>query len=216
MPAHVLLPGVFKLWMVSFSLTLLATLMLCESARGQGLELNGGWAYVNGNSGMNGFNVGVAWWFTHRVTLAGDYESTWNTSSLGTFAFTQVGNIAVKSHLQSALVGPRIFFSTKWTEKHRVNPFGEAEFGASHLNQKIVQTNMPNLSASDSAFSWLLGGGAEYLFTPHLSVRGNLDLLRTHLSNQGQSRLRLIVGVAYTFGSREMEPHAKKKHGGGS
>jgi hypothetical protein len=182
--------------------TFLAALMLPWTARGQGLEVSGGWAHVTQDFGTDGFNLGAAWWFTNRVSVAADYDSGWDTSSLSNFAFTQVGAIAVKSHLQSFLVGPRVFFSTEWTDEHKLNPFGEAQFGVSHLSQKVTQANMPSVSASDTAFSWMLGGGADYLFNPHWSGRANLDFLRTHLANQGQSRLRLVLGVTYTFGSR--------------
>ena len=204
MLARTLLRGSCKLSLILlFWLAFIAAFMLPETARGQALELHGGWAHVTGEFGTDGYNVGAAWWFTDRMTIAGDYESSWDTSSLSNFAFTSVGAIAVKSHLQSALLGPRIFFSTDWTDKHRFNPFSEAQFGASHLNQKVTQVNLPSVSASDSAFSWMLGGGAEYLFSPHWSGRVNLDFLRTHLANQGQSRLRLVLGVTYTLGSRE-------------
>jgi opacity protein-like surface antigen len=178
------------------------TFVLPETAKGQGLELSGGWAHLTGDFGTDGFNVGAAWWFTKRVTIAVDYENSWDTTSLSTFAFTQTGPFAVKSHLQSAVIGPRIFFSSQWTDKHKINPFAEAQFGMSHLSQDLTQTT-GSTSASDTAFAWLLGGGAEYLFTPHWSGRANLDFMRTHLSNEGQSRLRLLVGITYTFGSRE-------------
>jgi ketosteroid isomerase-like protein len=49
----------------------------------------------------------------------------------------------------------------------------------------------------------MLGGGADYLFSDHWSGRANVDFLRTHLANEGQSRLRLVLGIRYTFGSRE-------------
>ena len=91
--------------------TFLAALMLPWTARGQGLEVSGGWAHVTQDFGTDGFNLGAAWWFTNRVSVAADYDSGWDTSSLSNFAFTQVGAIAVKSHLQSFLVGPRVFFS---------------------------------------------------------------------------------------------------------
>ncbi len=185
-------------------LVFLVTFVLPETAKGQGLELNGGWAHLTGDFGTDGFNVGAAWWFTKRVTIAVDYENSWDTTSLSTFAFTQTGPFAVKSHLQSAVIGPRVFFSTQWTDKHKVNPFGEGQFGMSHLSQDLTQTS-GSTSASDTAFAWLLGGGAEYLFSPHWSARANLDFMRTHLSNEGQSRLRLLVGIVYTFGSREDE-----------
>jgi opacity protein-like surface antigen len=186
-----------------FFLVFVALPVLPKVARGQGLEVSGGWAHVTGDFGTDGFSVGAAWWFTPHVTIAADYDGTWDTSSLSNFAFTQIGAIAVHSHLQSVLLGPRIFFSTGWTEKHKLNPFAEAEFGVSHLSQKVTQVNMPTVSASDSAFSWMLGGGADYLISPHWSGRAKLDFLRTHLANEGQSRARLVLGITYTFGSRE-------------
>ena len=207
MPAYGKLSGPCKLRLAFFSLTFLAALLLSQTSCGQGLELNGGWAYNSGNFGTNGFNVGAAWWFTKHVTIAADYDSTWDSTSLSTFAFTQIGAIAVHSHLQNFLVGPRIFFSTNWTDKHKLNPFAEVQIGGSHLNQKVSQVNMPTVSASETEFSWLLGGGVDYLFTPHWSARANLDLLRTHFANEGQSHFRLVLGIAYTFGSREEKKH---------
>ncbi len=203
MPIRSLLPFVFKLCFIIFPLTLLIAFAMPQTIRAQGLEIGGGWSHVTGDNGTDGFNVGAAWWFTKRVTLAADYDSTWDRSTLTNFAFTQVGAITTKSHLQSFVVGPRVFFSTEWTDKHKLNPFGEAQFGASHLNQNVSQVGMPTLSASDTAFTWLLGGGADYLFSPHWSGRANLDFVRTHLANGGQSRLRLVLGIKYTFGNRE-------------
>jgi opacity protein-like surface antigen len=195
-----------------YLLLFVTTLMLSPTARGQDLELHGGWAHVTGDFGTNGFNAGAAWWFTKHVTIAADYDSAWNSSTLSTFTFTSVGAFAVKSHIQDALFGPRIFFSTDWTARHKLNPFGEAQFGFSHLYQKVTQVNVPTVSASDTSFAWMLGGGAEYLLTPHWSARGNLDFLRTHFASEGQSRLRLIIGITYTFGSREMEVAAEHRH----
>ena len=183
-------------------LLLVAGSVLPSVTCGQGLQVGGGYTHVTGDQGTNGFDVRGAWFFTKQVSLAGEYDSSWGSSTLGTFAFTQTGPIAVNSHLQDVLFGPRIFFATKWTDKHKLNPFGEAEFGVSNLNQKVTQQNMPSVSASDTAFSWMLGGGVDYKLLWHLSARANLDLLRTHLANEGQSHFRLVLGVDYTFGSR--------------
>jgi len=187
---------------IALLLILLQSSILPQSARGQGLEVNGAWAHITSDSGTDGFNVGGAWWFTKHITVAADYESSWDTSTLGTFAFTETGPIAVKSHLQSIVVGPRIFFSTKWTDKYKLNPFAEAQFGSAHLSQDVT-ANMSTQSASDTSFAWLVGGGVEYLFTPHWSGRTNLDFMRTGFANEGQSRLRFLLGITYTFGSRE-------------
>jgi Domain of unknown function (DUF4440)/Outer membrane protein beta-barrel domain len=184
-------------------LTFLLALTIPQTARGQGLEVGSGWVHSTGDGGTNGFNFSAAWWFTNRVTLVADYDTAWHTSTLTTFTFTQVGATASKAHMQNLLFGPRIFFSTGWTKKHKLNPFGEAEFGFTHLSESVTQANTGTISGSATGFSWMLGGGAEYLFSPHWSGRVNLDFLRSYLANQGQSHLRFVLGVRYTFGSRE-------------
>jgi hypothetical protein len=139
-------------------LLLLATFALFPIVRGQGLQVGGGYTQVTGNKGTDGFDVRGAWFFTKRVSIAADYDSAWDSTTLGTFTFTDIGAIGVDSHLQNVLLGPRIFFATKWTDKHRLKPFGEAQFGVSHLNQNVTLQNQRSVSASDTAFSWLLGG----------------------------------------------------------
>lgn len=201
MPSHVLLRGAFKWCSILFLVIFLATLMPSQKVYGQGLELSLGWAHMTQDNGTNGFEAGAAWWFNRRVTLAANYDGAWDTSSLTNFSLTTVGLITVHSHIQNALIGPRIFFSTNWTTKHKLNPFGEAQFGNSWLNQKVTNPTS-SVSASDNAFSWMLGGGLEYLFGGHMSGRMNLDLLRTHFAEAGQSRLRFVLGVTYTLGKR--------------
>jgi opacity protein-like surface antigen len=203
MPPRVLLPGNFRLRSLLCLLSFLATITLSPTAHGQGLELGGGYAYSSGNFGTNGFDVDAGWWFTKHVTLAVNYDHMWNASTLGVFTFSKTGAISVHSQLQDYfLLGPRIFFSTSWTDKHKLNPFGELQFGVSHLAQQVEEVNQPTVSASGTDFSWLVGGGAEYLLSPHWSLRGNLDFFRTHFASSGQSHVRLVLGVAYTFGER--------------
>jgi hypothetical protein len=185
----------------------LAFLVLCLTASAQKFELNGGATHISGDQGLDGFTVGTAVWFTHRVSIAADYDGVWDTSKIGQFELTQTGLIISKSHLQDYLFGPRISFPglIKSKEKHVAHllPFGEAQFGISHLNSTLEDaTTNVSQSSSSSAFSWMLGGGADYRFSPHWVGRLRLDLLRTHLADAGQSRVRLGAGVAYTFGKR--------------
>src|SRR5690349_6336758 len=88
-----------------------------QKAQAQGLELSGGWAHMTGNNGTDGFEAGAAWWFNRRMTLALNYDGAWDTSSLTNFAVTTGGLVTTHSHIQNLLVGPRIFFSSKWTDK---------------------------------------------------------------------------------------------------
>ena len=79
----------------------------------------------------------------------------------------------------------------------------EVQLGLSHLSSSIeAPTTGTSQSASDNAFSWLVGGGADYRLSPHWVGRFNVDFLRTHFADSGQSRIRLGIGIAYTFGER--------------
>jgi opacity protein-like surface antigen len=202
MPPRAFFCDSWKLYFPVCLLSLLASLALSPAAQGQALELGGGWAHVTGNNGTDGFDIDAAWWFTKHITVAFNYDSTWDSTTLGNFTFTQTGAIAVKSHLQTFLAGPRIFFSTSWTDKYKLNPFGEAQFGGGHLWQKIEAVNKPSVSASGTDFAWLLGGGVEYLLSPHWSGRANLDFLRTNFANEGQNHFRFVLGITYTLGER--------------
>jgi opacity protein-like surface antigen len=169
------------------------------------LEVSGGFAHVTGDAGLNGFNLATGYWFNRHVSLNFDYDWASNTSTLGVLSLTSIGHTAIKSRFQDWLVGPRVFFPSHKIKKYRFDPFAEFMIGGSHLSEKIQQTNFPTQSASDSAFAWALGGGADYQFSSQWFGRINLDLLRTHFADAGQSRLRLILGVGYTFGPRPAE-----------
>lgn len=194
----------FRLTLLPCLLTLVtlvaAVLTNPPRVQAQELELNGGYNHNTGDFGLDGFTVGTGWWFTPRISVGVNYDSGWDTSSLGTFELTSAGQIAIKSHLQNFLVGPRILFPHVISSKYKLSPFAEFQIGGTHLSQKIQQVTTGSQSASANSFSWLLGGGVDYPFNAHWSGRGSLALLRTHLANSGQSRLRLGLGVAYTFG----------------
>jgi hypothetical protein len=180
----------------------LVLLSIHPSAFGQGLELSGGYSHATGDLGLDGFSAGAAWWFSPRVSLAANFDGLWDTSRVGVFELTSTGNVSVKSNLQNYLVGPRIFFPGVVKDRRKIVPFGELQFGATHLETKLQEINLPGRTSADSAFTWMLGGGADYEINPHWSARANLDLLRTHLADSGQSRLRLVLGMVYTFGER--------------
>lgn len=188
---------------VAIPVLFLCPLIFSPTASAQGLELAGGWTHVTGNFGTDGFNFGAGWNFNNKVALAADYDTAWDNSRIGTFELTPTGAVTSKAHLQDLLFGPRIFLGSGEVHHRRLNTFAEAQFGLSHLNSTISQAAFPDVSTSDTAFSWMLGGGAEYGLSPHWTTRVKLDFLRTHFADAGQSRLRLGIGVVYTFGRRE-------------
>jgi hypothetical protein len=169
-------------------------------------ELSGGWSHITGDEGLNGFNAGAWVYLDPKISIGFNYDGVYNTSVLGAFAITNVGLTTTKSHLQNFLAGPRFYFPGVFAphcglQGHLpiLHPFVEAQFGESTLWSEVSSVNIGSVQSSDTAFSWLLGGGADFDFKEHWSARINTDLLRTHFVDMGQSRLRLIVGVAFRF-----------------
>jgi outer membrane protein OmpA-like peptidoglycan-associated protein/opacity protein-like surface antigen len=202
--------------MRNLCLFLLLLVVFASLASAQSVELSGGYAHISGDSGLDGLNVGSALWLTQRISMAVDYDSVWDTSHLGVSELTQAGLIVTKSHLQDFLVGPRISFrgvlKNKETHLPRLWPFGELQFGGSHLSSSLENPSMGvSQSGSDNAFSWMVGGGADYRLSSHWVGRFKLDFLRTHFSDTGQSRMRLGFGIAYTFGERGAKEAAEAK-----
>ena len=194
--------------------TLVAIFALATSPRpaaAQGPELSLAYAHSTGNFGVDGFNLGAAYWFTPRVTVAVDYDSLYDTSRIDAFGFTSAGLIASHSHLQTLMAGPRIFFSDQRIKDRSITPFAEVQVGYTRLHSDLQQATFPNLHISDNAFAWLVGGGADYRFDDHWSARVKLGLLRTHLEDTGQTRLKFAVGVTYTFGEHLFNPVNQKK-----
>lgn len=168
-----------------------------QAMNAPGLSVGIGYTHITQDFGLNGFNVEAAYRFSRIVAATADFDAGFKTSTLGTFG--AASGSAVKSRIQDYMIGPRFFFPGVF-KNGRLEPFGELEFGITHLSSTITAPNQPNSESSDNAFSWLFGGGLAYQLSPAWALRGNLDLLRTHFANQGQSRARLVIGVWYHLG----------------
>jgi hypothetical protein len=179
-----------------------------SAQEGRTFELAAGYAHITGNQGLDGLNVGAAYWFTSRISLALDYDTAWDTTRLGVFEFTTAGLTTTSSHLQNFLVGPRIgmpgLLHMEKLKGHALLPYLEAQFGGSHLSSDVTAQNFGHVSGSDTAFTWMIGGGADFKLSEDAKwfARAKLDFERTHFVSQGQSRLRFGIGIAHTFHSR--------------
>ena len=169
-------------------------------------EIAGGYAHISGNEGLDGFNVGGSVFLAPKVSLGFNYDGVYDTTVLGTFALTNVGLTTTKSHLQDFMAGGRFFFpgvlkvhcGTK-NVLPILTPFFQAQFGESNLWTQVASVNIATVSASDTQFTWLLGGGGDIRFADHWSARVSADLVRTHFADEGQSRIRIILGVVGRF-----------------
>ncbi|HKF04398.1 MAG TPA: outer membrane beta-barrel protein [Candidatus Sulfotelmatobacter sp.] len=169
-------------------------------------EVSGGYAHISGDGGMDGFNVGASFFLAPKISLGFNYDSVWDTSTLGSFALTNVGLTVANNHMQDYMAGGRIYFpgvlkpNCGLTGKLPIlHPFVQAQFGESNLYSKVTSVNIGTISSSDTRFTWLLGGGADIRFSEHWYARGSADLVRTHFADVGQSRIRVILGIAARF-----------------
>jgi hypothetical protein len=167
-------------------------------------ELSGGYAHITGNQGLDGFNAGASFFLDPKISVGFNYDSGWDTSTLGAFALTNVGLTVSNSHLQNFLAGPRFYFPGLLKghgniHGHILHPFVQAQFGESTLYSKLSSVNFGVVTSSDTQFTWVLGGGGDFFFKDHWTARVSADLVRTHFVDEGQSRLRVILGVACRF-----------------
>src|SRR5262249_17867186 len=106
----------------------------------------------------------------------------------------------LQQYLGGARVNLRKWVKPKVLEKRKLIPFAEIQLGVSHLKQTITNTQGAiKTSAGDTGFTWVLGGGVDYTLNRSWKARGNIDLVRTHFADEGQSRCRIGVGLAYVF-----------------
>jgi hypothetical protein len=193
----------FKTLLCSFFLIALSS--PSALAQLENVEVGGGYVHQTGNNGLDGFNVGGAYQFNRRVFLLGEADLLWDTSRASVLELTpSVGAVSFKQNSQNYLFGGRFriigFKPTKVLEKKKLLPFGEVLLGWSRLHQEVRDTaGTISAEAADKAFTWVLGGGVDYTLSHDWLARGRLDFVRTHFVDQGQSRLRVNIGLAYTF-----------------
>jgi len=185
---------------VVWSFMLAAILVLPSTAAfAQQFEVSGGWAHITQEFGTDGFNLGGAVKFVPKwgIGLAFDYDSAYDTSHLATFNTSVLGATSIKSHIQNWLIGPRVGIPLKWA---KLRPFGELQSGVTNVKQEVSTVLIEDQSSADTGTSWMFGAGGDYTFNHNWAGRVKLDFLRTHLSDSAQGRLRLGIGLAYTFG----------------
>jgi hypothetical protein len=120
---------------------------------------------------------------------------------------------SVSGNVFTYMFGPQI-------KKHtgKVQPFGEALFGAAHTNAYSTISNALGNTASGSGnnngFAMALGGGIDFKVNQHLSLRPvEVDYLLTrfsanHVANYtaNQNNFRYFAGIDLTFGGKPPIP----------
>jgi len=74
----------------------------------------------------------------------------------------------------------------------RWSPWVHALVGGAHVNPQVARS-------SKNGFAFQAGGGVDYYLNPRLSLRGEVDYVRTQLYSEGQNNLQVGVGVVIHF-----------------
>jgi opacity protein-like surface antigen len=204
-----------KKWIVVLAFSLLFTM----AAFGQDypkFEVPVGFSFVNvhpGITNLTSFNVfGGGGGFVYNVTpwigIKADFEGYTQGSGLKDQLKAQGFAGQANGNIFTYMFGPQI-------KKHsgKLQPFGEALFGAAHSNLYAqiynVQTGLTSASSNNNAFAMQFGGGLDYALTQHIQLRPvEVDYLYTRFGINGtsytgsQNNFKYFAGVNFTFGGK--------------
>ena len=158
------------------------------------IDIFGGYSHVgNYGLGLSGWTASADLRLIHWLGIEGDVSGNYGRKGLGTIA-TLLPNVpnSVGTSLHSFNFGPSGTFRS---DTGKYDAFGHVLFGVSHTNVDAAGD-----AVGDTAFSWILGGGADYNVASMFALRAQLDLLHTKFFNGGQNHGRISFGVVYRFG----------------
>ena len=155
---------------------------------------------VNGGGGALVYNM------TPLIGIKADFFGYTQGSGLR----NQLQNLGyagqVNGNLFTYMFGPQF-------KKHsgKLQPFGEALFGAAHSNAYGTIYNaihgITTGSSNNNAFAMQFGGGLDFAITPHVQIRpAEVDYLYTRFGINGtnytgsQNNFKYVVGANFTFG----------------
>ena len=147
------------------------------------------------STGLNGwilagnYQFGQSW-----LGVEGEISGHYGSQNIGALPIILPGApVSVDNSMYNYDFGPRV---TWRAPDQPFNVFGHLLFGGSH-----TKISAAGISQTDGAFSWVLGGGADYNFSANWAARGQLDLLHTDFFSNGASHPRFSIGLVYRLGS---------------
>ncbi|HKU22295.1 MAG TPA: outer membrane beta-barrel protein [Terriglobales bacterium] len=150
----------------------------------------------SGSSGLNGWNAAAELKFLPLIGLVGDVSGHYGSQTVtAVCGFVPPPCPTVREPMDITeyhfLVGPQLSFSIG-----RVRPFAHVLFGAGHLSES---TKAQPFSASDTAFSYALGGGIDYRLLGPLRWRVQGDFLNDRFFGNSQDNFRFSTGPVLHF-----------------
>jgi len=150
----------------------------------------------SGSSGLNGWNASLEGKLLPLIGIVADFSGHYGSQSVtATCGFVALPCLTIREPMDATvyhfLVGPQLSFSLG-----RVRPFAHALFGAAHLSENA---QAQPFSASDTAFSYALGGGVDYRLLGPLRWRVQGDFLQDQLFSKSSNYFRFSTGPVLHF-----------------
>ena len=148
------------------------------------IDLNHG-----GNTSMNGFEATLEGKVLPHIGLVADFSGHYGDR--GDFP-TSTSTASVAGSEYDFLFGPRVSLSVS-----RFRPFAEALFGGSHVS--VSGRDGLHYSASDTGFTYALGGGLDYKVWGPVGWRFQGDFVQTRFFGNTQNDGRFSTGIVLHF-----------------
>ncbi|HYX52746.1 MAG TPA: outer membrane beta-barrel protein [Candidatus Limnocylindrales bacterium] len=148
----------------------------------------------NFDTGLNGWIFSGNYDFSQYLGVEGDFSGHYGSHGLGGLPILLPGvPSSVNTNMYNYNFGPRF---TWRSPEQPFNVFGHLLFGGGHAS-----ISAPGVaSQSDSSYTWVLGGGADYNFNNNWAGRAQFDYLHTNFFSNGEGHPRISFGIVYRLG----------------
>ena len=179
-------------------------LILCMPAIAQDVpkyEIGGGAAYRSFDQ-FSGTRLNMFGWEAYGdyhiwrfINVAGEIAGTYNRfSSSGS-----VNKTNTSTDIYSFLVGPQLY---PFGHHHKITPYAHVLFGGGDYRFHINQVGFTPFSTSYFGPVWMGGGGLDWKFKEHWSIRliqADYEQTRFLAGAAAQTNYRVSIGLVYRF-----------------
>ena len=179
-------------------------LIFCVPAMAQEVpkfEIGGGVAYRSFDQ-FGGTRINMGGWAAYGdyhiwrfINLAGEIAGTYNRNS----SSGSVNKTNTSTDIYSFLVGPQLY---PFGHKHKITPYAHVLFGGGYYTNSITQVGFTPFSISYFGPVWMGGGGLDWKFREHWSIRliqADYEQSRFLSGVAAQTNYRASVGLVYRF-----------------
>jgi hypothetical protein len=179
-------------------------LIFCVPAMAQDVpkyEIGGGVAYRSFDQ-FSGTRINMGGWAAYGdyhiwrfINVAGEIAGTYNRNS----SSGSVNKTNSSTDIYSFLVGPQLY---PFGHAHKITAFAHVLFGGGYYTNHVNQVGFTPFSISYFGPVWMGGGGLDWKFREHWSIRliqADYEQTRLLSGAPAQTNYRASIGLVYRF-----------------